>query len=398
MRKVALTGATGFIGGRLAEVLVERGAQVVCVVRRWGGASRLARLPVRMVGGDVRDPASLRAAFEGCDTVLHCAVDFRASGRAHERSSVGGTKNVLEAALGAGVSRVVHLSSAAVFGLSPRPDAQISEEASVRRTGQAYSDGKIAAERVALEFGRRHGLPITILRPTVVYGPFGSYSRMPASLARERRLVLIDGGEGVCNCLYVDNLVQAVLLAAVREEAVGQIFTISDGRPVTWREYLERHAWALGPDFASLPAMSREELRSEWRRLRRAALRRLFTTTAGNPIRLLRDPAFKQGFYSVPGMRWASGAAEAALKRLPARASARVRAAIAEAKGAGAPAPERGDAPARHLSPGEVETLSVFEHVTFSVEKARRLLGYAPSVDFTEGMTRTEAWIRWAYI
>lgn len=337
-KRVLITGATGFIGGRLAEVLTEWGVEAVCPVRHWGRASRLARLPVQMIGGDVMDRDSIRRAMDGCDMVVHCAVDFRATGRAHTRASAAGTENVMQAAHDVGVSRVVHLSSAAVHGLSPAAAGTFTEERPLQATGHDYCDGKIAAERIALDFHRTRGLPVTVLRPTVVYGPFGYYSEAVARAARERRLALVDGAPGICNCLYVDNLIQAILLGAIRKEAVGEIFYVSDERPVLWRDYLEAHARALGSRFAPLPVTSRRALRAG--------------QLTSHVLRTLNS--FLGRFH-------------------------------------------RFDEP-RVLSRTEEVSFSVFRQVTFPIGKANRLLGYAPAVDFEEGMERTAAWIRWAGI
>src|SRR3954471_4708325 len=98
-QRVLITGATGFVGCRLAEVLVERQLDVVAMVRSWHKAARLARLPVRMAHGDLSNPNSLREAVRNCDTVFHCALDSAVEGAAHRQAMVQGTTNVMEAAL-----------------------------------------------------------------------------------------------------------------------------------------------------------------------------------------------------------------------------------------------------------------------------------------------------------
>jgi nucleoside-diphosphate-sugar epimerase len=399
--KALVTGATGFIGGRLAEVLVDRGVDVVGLVRRWGGASRLARLPVQMVGGDVLDFASVRRAMQGADTVFHCAMDFRVEGKAHRRSAVAGTENVLKAALEAGVSRVVHLSSAAVHGLGPRAGTDVSEDGLLRKTGHAYCDGKIDAEAVALDLCRRRGLPVAVLRPTLVYGPFGFFSALPARLARQGRLLLVNGALGTCNALYVDNLIQAMLLAATREEAVGEVFNVSDSRTVQWSEFLEAHAAAVSPEMVPLPVVKSAELEATRRRLRRHAVRVLMAGGPRKAVRSLKDPAVRQGFFLIPGAAAGSRLAKGMLKKTPAG----FRGALKNALG-GRGVPPRADtnsgtprsSVSPTLSPSEEESMSVFSEVTFDISKARRVLGYEPSVDFAEGMARTAQWIRWAGI
>src|SRR5262249_208804 len=125
MKRVLITGATGFIGCRLAEILVQREVPVAALVRTWSNAARLARLPVALAAGDMLDLDSLRSAVKNCDVIIHCAVDNRAydagAAQEHRRSSQLGTANVLQAALEAHVERVVHLSSVAVYGYEAHP-------------------------------------------------------------------------------------------------------------------------------------------------------------------------------------------------------------------------------------------------------------------------------------
>src|SRR5262249_34989814 len=155
--------------------------------------------------------------------------------------------------------RVVHLSSVAVYGYEAHPGAS-TEAGAYRYTGNAYCDGKIDAECVALQYLRQKGLPVVVLRPTLVYGPFNYWSAMIVSAIRRHRMALLDGGTGVCNSLYIDNLVDAIILAAEHPLALGKIFHISDAAPIPWREFLEGHARALGDQWLPLPDVSFEDL------------------------------------------------------------------------------------------------------------------------------------------
>jgi nucleoside-diphosphate-sugar epimerase len=306
----------------------------------------------------------------------------------------------MQAARDLGVSRVVHLSSTAVFGLSPGGGRTLTEDTPLRRTGNDICDGKIAGERVALEYHRAHGLPVCVLRPTVVFGPFGYYSDAVARTARAQRLVLVDGARGVCNCLYVDNLIQAMILAAEREHAVGQVFHISDAEPVRWGEYLQRHAAAVDEALAPVLTVTSAELAAARRRQRNAAVKAIVGSPVTGILRQLGDPAVKSGLLSLPGAEFGARTAKRIVRGLPAGARARVKRTVNSAQ-SGVTTPAA--APPRHpldvpMTRAEVESFSVFEHVTFSIDKARRLLGYAPAVDFDEGMARTAAWIRWANI
>lgn len=389
MRQVLITGATGFIGGRLAEVACGRGIPVVGLVRTWSHAARLSRLPVVMAGGDILDPESLREAMKGCDVVFHCAVDNRVGGKAHRRCSVQGTANVMQAALEMGIGRVVHLSSTAVYSYKPRPDAA-TEEGAYRYSGDTYCDAKIDAEKIALRYHREHGLPVTVLRPTIVYGPFGFWTVDTVHILREGRMVLVNGGTGICNCLYVDNLVEAMLLAAEHQGAVGEVFHISDASPVTWKEFIEAHALALGDCCLPLPEMTAQEIAQA-----RAQLGgiRIISSSLQQALRLAREPQMRRALSSIPIVK---RSAQVGRSLLPAATRSLLRQKLSGGNapgepGDGAPRPSR-----PVLSQDEVNMLTIFDNVAFSIEKARRWLGYDPKIGFAEGMRRTAAWIQWA--
>jgi len=381
VKQALITGATGFVGGRLAEVAFERGVEFVALVRAWSRATRLARLPIRMISGNVLDLDSLREAMQGCDVVFHCAVDNRAGREDHRRSSVQGTANVMQAALELGVKRVVHLSSVAVYSYQPGSDAA-TEEGAYRYSGDAYCDGKIDGEKVALRYYREHGLPVTVLRPTVVYGPFGSLSTETTTAVRQGRLVLIKGGSGICNTLYVDNLIQAMLLAAVCDNAAGEILHISDARPVTWKEFIEAHARALGNSCLPLPEMTIREIRAAREEQRKQA------SSWQQIRRLMRDPQTEKTLRSIPIVRRVVGLA----LPQPIRRGLSRRLSGEKVNGA----PKRAVQTRSRPLPSRDEVDIQNSNIVFSIEKARRILGYDPRIAFAEGMERTAAWIKWA--
>lgn len=396
MSTMFITGVTGFIGGRLAEIACERNIPIVGLVRTWSRAARLARLSVRMVHGDVLDPDSLREAMKGCDVVFHCAVDNRVGGEAHRRVSIEGTANVMQAALEMGVKRVVHLSSVAVYSYRPGPDAA-SEEGAYRYSGDAYCDGKIDGEKVALRYYREHGLPVTVLRPTIVYGPFGDYTVDTVALVREGRMVLVDGGTGVCNSLYVDNLVEAMLLTTERDGAVGEVFHISDASPVTWKEYIEAHARAIGDSYLPLPEMTAQEIAAAIQETAaaRAQMRNHHPSSLEQTLRLMRDPRTRQALRSIPMVeRFVQAGKAMARMLLPAPTRHLLRRMLLSEDTSGSPSSSTQSRSL--LSQAEVEMITIFGKVVFGIEKARRVLGYDPQIDFTEGMERTAAWIKWA--
>jgi nucleoside-diphosphate-sugar epimerase len=385
MKKLLITGATGFIGGRLAESAVDRGVPAVALVRRWSSAARLARLPIRMVQGDILEPASVRAAMAGCDAVVHCAVDNRARGADHRAASAEGTRNVMQAALDLGVRRAIHLSSIAVHGYRAAPDAATEEGAYVD-AGDDYCEGKKAAELVALRYHREHGVPVTVLRPTIVYGPFGSESVETATLLRRGRMTLVNGGTGICNALYVDNLIDALWLALENDSVAGHVFHISDAEPVTWREFIEPHAHVIDERLLPLPEMTVAEI---------AAARRRMSNGGGSSIRqalsLIRNPVIRRELRSVPAVKGAARIVRQLSALFPRRATdASTQPRTSETPVGGDSRPGAVGLPSK----GKVDIYA--NEVVFSIDKARRVLGYEPRVAFPEGLEDTLAWVRWA--
>src|SRR5262249_33589197 len=167
---VLITGASGFIGCRLSEWLHEGGDwRVKALIRTPGRAVRLARMPIDFAIGDLNSPKDLAAALEGCEAVVHAGIGT--SWRPSERrtTNVQGTKNLVDAALRAGVKRFVHISTIALYG--DQVTGTITEETPARpKKGWDYAESKLAAEQVVLEAAAK-GLPAVVLRVAVVYGP-----------------------------------------------------------------------------------------------------------------------------------------------------------------------------------------------------------------------------------
>jgi len=240
--KVLVTGGGGFVGGRICEVLHAMGVDVRAGLRRWGSAARIGRSPVDLALCDVMDPASLDGALEGVSRVVHCAVGDR-------QVTVEGTRNVLTAAKRARLERVVHISTIDVYG---NASGEVAESSPFVVTGKDYGDSKIQAERVCADF-IADGLPVAILRPTLIYGPFSeSWTIEWASRLQARPWLLSnDDCQGICNLVYVDDVARAVRLALAHEAAVGEAFNVNGPDRPTWQEYFNALAGAL-----NLPPLS----------------------------------------------------------------------------------------------------------------------------------------------
>jgi len=251
-----ITGATGLIGGRLAERLVtEKGVQVRALVRTPAKAQWLADLGVVLIPGDITDPASVRAAMDGCQLVFHAAawVGERGSRAEVWAVNVSGTQNMVEAAVQANIERFVHLSSCAVYGSIQKFD--IDETTPPRLKGNLYSDSKVDAEAVVFEAYRRDGLPVVAVRASQVYGPRSyQFTIRPVEVIKAGKMVLIDGGRYLCKPVYIDNLIDGLILCAEVDGAVGEAINLTDDAPVPWRDFFGAYGRMLNiKKFPSAP-------------------------------------------------------------------------------------------------------------------------------------------------
>jgi oxidoreductase len=250
-----LTGASGFIGGHLAERLHREGHRVRALVRPTSDTAHLDRLGIELAYGDLSDRPSLARAAEGCRYVLHCAAMVSDWGTVEEirRMNVGGTRALLDASRAAGVRRFIHLSSTDVYGY---PGERVDETYIPKRFSNWYAQTKWEAEAEVRHAQESGGIDCVILRPATVYGPRSRevVGEMARAL-RGRYMLLVDHGRASAGLTYVENLVDAALRALAHDQAPGQAFNITDGLPVTWRQFLDDLADGLGypPARLSLP-------------------------------------------------------------------------------------------------------------------------------------------------
>lgn len=242
--KVFVSGAGGFIGGWIAESLSNSDLTVVRAgIRRWASAGRIGRFPLEIVKCDILDINELTRALDGVTAVVHCALGPR-------NVIVDGTRNTLESAYKTGISHFVHISTSEVYG---EISGDIDESYPMQFTGNPYGDAKIEAEQICEEY-RKKGLSITILRPSIVYGPFSKLwtIRVADRLASGRWSLRDDVYKGVCNLVYIGDLIQAINLALKNRKIHSNTYNINGEERVEWREYFQAFFDALGLDESCL--------------------------------------------------------------------------------------------------------------------------------------------------
>lgn len=322
-----ITGATGFVGGHVAETCVARGHQVSAIVRPGADTRLLRSWGVRVHEGDFADAASTRPLLVDTDVVVHCAARIGDWGPVEEyrRVNVEGLRGLLEACKGQALSRFIHMSSLGVYAPRHHYGTDESEPLPAHHR-EGYPQSKVEAEQLALHYCRELGVPVVVLRPGFVYGPRDRtvLPRLIDSLRHDGMRYPGARGARALNTIYVANLVQAIFLAVEREQAVGQVYNLTDGEFVSKRRFVEAVADAMN----------------------------------------LPHPTRTPPFWLAWLVTWSSEA-------------------IARARGAT-------EAPAFNFTRLKFMGLNL----DFSIDKAKRELGYQPRYSFSDGMAETMAWYK----
>ncbi len=322
-----ITGATGFVGGHLAEACAARGWSARALVRAGRDAGPLERLGVTPVPGDLCDPASLAATVEGVEVVFHCAAKVGDWGPVEDyrAANVEGLRALLEACRGKPLRRFVHLSSLGVYEARHHHGTDETEPLPERHV-DGYTQSKVESEKLALRCAGEFGVPVVVLRPGFIYGP-RDRTVLPKLIdsLRRRQVRYLGRGDRAMNTIYVGNLIDAMFLAAEKPDAVGKVFNLTDGERVSKRRFIEALADGVGvPRPRPVPV----------------------------PLRVARLLA-----------RWMESRAR-----------------------------RQGAAEPPVLTQARVKFLGL--DLDFSIEKARRELGYSPRFSFDEGMRETVAWYK----
>ena len=242
---IAIVGAGGFVGARLLEMAVLGGrTDIVPVVRAFRSVGRAANLGLSFRLGDAASADSLERALAGCETVVNLTSGDPAD-------ILTTTQVVYTAAAAAGARLLVHLSSATVYGQVERPG--LPDDAPPRLDHwMPYAREKGRAENWLRERMDRAGLAIVVLRPGLIWGPRSPWVLRPVTELASGTAYLVGDGEGVCNLMYVDNLVRSIDAVAAHDAPAPGFYHVADDEMTTWREYYAALAAALGVDMAAV--------------------------------------------------------------------------------------------------------------------------------------------------
>ncbi len=260
MTKILVTGADGFIGSHLVEMLVRQGDEVkaFCLYNSfnsWGWLEHVAddvAGQFEVFSGDVRDPNGVRTAVKGCDTIMHLAALIAIPYSYHSPDSyldtnIRGTLNILQAARDLGVSKIVHTSTSEVYGTAQF--VPITEAHPLQ--GQSpYSASKIGADQMAYSFYSSFDLPVAILRPFNTYGPRQSARAVIPTIISQivagKRQIKLGALTPTRDFSFVQDTVRGFVAAAKSKETIGTVTNIGSGFEISIGDMVEVIAEAMG--------------------------------------------------------------------------------------------------------------------------------------------------------
>jgi dihydroflavonol-4-reductase len=243
-KRLLITGAAGYTGLALASYFLAGGYAVKALVRRPGVGEELVSAGADVIIGDIRDPGVVQCAVAGVDTVYHLASVFRRAGvpdSEYRTVHVDATRQLVEQSAAAGVGRFVHCSTAGVHGdVGSTP---VNEEGPLR-PGDIYQRTKLEGEQMATTTAARVALPITVVRPSPIYGPGDRrLLKLIGGVARGRFWMVGDGTPHF-QMVYIDDLIEGMRLAGESPNAVGRTYILAGNEAPTLNE-LVRHIAAV---------------------------------------------------------------------------------------------------------------------------------------------------------
>ncbi|GCE29988.1 putative oxidoreductase [Dictyobacter alpinus] len=316
-KRVFISGASGFVGRSLAARYKQLGSEI-------RGVDKVADVKEGVIAGNTAQAGAWQEHAQGCDLFIHAAaiVSFTHDPQNIWEVNVRGTRHALDAAIRGGVQRFLHISSVVAYSFDFPPD--VTERYPVRCNGVPYVDSKVMGEQVVLQAHAAGEMASTIVRPGDIYGPRSRpWTTRPVRLITSGSLVLPLQGKGIFTPVYIDTLIDGIVLAAGAKDAAGHVFNITDGYGIENSAFFGYYARLLGKE---IPVVQDS--------------RTLLLALKAMVVDRAKKNMGRESQWNETGVRYLC---------------------------------RRG---------------------TYSIEKARKLLGFEPRIGIDEGMKRTEQWLR----
>ena len=358
-KTVFVTGGTGFIGSHLIEQLVlHEGAHVRALVHNWGKAAYISRFDVEFIQADILDEVAMEKAMEGCDYVFHLAIVGGVE------TNVKATESILGAAKKCGVKHIVQTSSVVVHGETVPEN--LTADSPLICYDEPYAQSKYESEKRFWELLNEYGLHGSIVRPTYVWGPYSMwYTIYPVELMSKDEFVWADHGNGVCNAVYVGNVVDLSLMCCLNPAADHQGFIVTDDERLTWKEFYGYFLDVLGmtpEQFPSVPL--KDGFGRKWRKAAKSFLTKHMASLM-NKYKALAPTSPKRAKWQYKAPR---RVLRLTLKQIM-----------------------------KKLPEMNATSMAIYSQQSqIDVRKNRDLLGFVPRYSVEQGMKITCDWLRWS--
>lgn len=252
-KSVLVTGATGFVGSRLSELLATKEkAKVTGIGRDLDRVSHLRKKGVYLDAMDILDTEALKNVVEGMDYIFHTAAVMQADPDTAQSVNVDATEDLVRLAGEAGVSRFIHVSTVGAYDMA---EVEVVDESTPLALNHpsTYPRTKAQAEKKATDMAEEFELELAIVRPSMIYGPgHGFWSESMFKNVLEGKPVFLGDGSTHFNPVYIDDVVEALILCAKQPKAAGESFNVS-ADITTWREFMSHYGRLCDKEPKGLP-------------------------------------------------------------------------------------------------------------------------------------------------
>ncbi len=246
MKKVFVTGATGFTGGYLCKALLKQKYDVTALVREGKEIKELEKLGAGKITGDLTDPGSFAGKLKGFDTVFHIAALYRQEGVSKDlftKVNAEGTEALLKESVKAGVKRFIHCSTVGVQGEIMDPPAK---EDAPYSPGDHYQESKLEGEKIALDYFKKKKIEGVVVRPVGIYGPGDTRFLKLFKHIYRGNFKMIGKGKALYHLTFVEDLVDGIILAGKKDSINGSIYTLGGNKYLPLNELVELIGKILG--------------------------------------------------------------------------------------------------------------------------------------------------------